>query len=69
MADSAAPPAVTSHPPTNPKYALPELPKLPDVDAERIPLDAFRLAAAKLVADAWGMDAAKIFPGVDVGEL
>ena len=69
MADSAAPPAAIAHPAPDPRYALPELPKVAGLQPDRVVLDDFRLAVAKLIGDAWGMDAEKIVQGVDVGEL
>ena len=69
MADSAAPPAAIVHPSPDPRYTLPELPKVAGLQIERVVMDGFRLAVAKLIADAWGMEAEKIVQGVDVGEL
>jgi arginyl-tRNA synthetase len=69
MSTSTAPPVVSSCPSVNPKYALPDLPHLAGVDIARSPLDAFRLAVAKLVSEAWGdVEVEKIFAGVDTGE-
>ncbi|EIW68395.1 hypothetical protein TREMEDRAFT_44762 [Tremella mesenterica DSM 1558] len=66
---SVAPPIVTSsHIPTSSKYQLPQLPSIPAANPQRQILDAFRLAAASLIAEAWGEDPAKIFEGCDVGK-
>ncbi|ORX38283.1 arginine-tRNA ligase [Kockovaella imperatae] len=69
MADSTATSSTSApNPAVNARYALPELPKVAGVDLERQPMDAFRLAVAKVVGEAWDMDPAKIFPAVDVGK-
>ena len=65
---STAPPVVASHPLVNPTYDLKDLPEVPGARLDRVVLDAFKLGAAKLVAEAWEMDAAKVFPAVDTSE-
>lgn len=65
---STAPPVVASHPLVNPTYDLKDLPEVPGARPDRVVLDAFKLGAAKLVAEAWEMDAAKVFPAVDTSE-
>lgn len=65
---STAPPVVDPHPAVNPQYALPELPVVKGADPERVPIDAFRLAVAKQVAEVWDVDVEKVFAGVDTGE-
>lgn len=50
-------------------YALPTLPSLPGTDIVRQPVDAFKIAVAQLVSEAWGdVDAAKLVAGVDTGK-
>jgi arginyl-tRNA synthetase len=50
------------------RYALPTFPETKSADPDREPMDAFKLAAAKLIADAWQEPLDKIFDGVDTGE-
>lgn len=64
---STAPPIVASSSTIPERYALPALPELASANVEREPMDAFRLAAAKLIADAWNEPIEKIFDGVDTG--
>jgi arginyl-tRNA synthetase len=63
---STAPPVVASHPLVNPLYDLKDLPTVPGARPDRVVLDAFKLGAAKLVAEAWDMDVAKVFASVDI---
>jgi len=65
---STAPPVVASHPLVNPQYDLKELPTVPGARPDRVVLDAFKLGAAKLVAEAWDMDVAKVFTSVDISK-
>jgi hypothetical protein len=65
---STAPPVVASHPLVNPTYDLKDLPEVPGARPDRVVLDAFKLGAAKLVAEAWDMDVAKVFAAVDTSE-
>ena len=65
---STAPPVVASHPLVNPQYDLKELPTVPGARPDRVVLDAFKLGAAKLVAEAWDMDVAKVFASVDISK-
>ena len=69
MVDSSAPPAAVAHPAPDARYALPDMPKVAGLEPDRMALDQFRWAAAKVVGEAWGMEPEKIVPGVDVGEL
>jgi arginyl-tRNA synthetase len=64
---STAPPVVAARPPVKPEFDLGGLPKVPGANAERNVLDAFKLGAAKLVAEAWDVDVAKVFASVDTG--
>lgn len=50
------------------KYALGPVPQIPGADYARVPIDQFRAAVAKVVADAWDETPEKIFPGVDLGK-
>lgn len=50
------------------KYFLPILPEIQGVDPTRSVVEAFKIAAAKLVADAWEEDVAKIYPAVEMGK-
>jgi arginyl-tRNA synthetase len=52
----------------NPAYDLKELPQVPGARPDRVVLDAFKLGAAKLVAEAWEMDVAKVFAAVDTSQ-
>ena len=65
---STAPPVVASHPLVNPQYDLKDLPTVPGARPDRVVLDAFKLGAAKLVAEAWDMDVAKVFASVDISK-
>ena len=65
---STVPPIANASSSIPERYALPELPKVADASVEREPMDAFRLAAAKLIADAWNEPIEKIYAGVDTGE-
>ena len=65
---STAPPVVASHPLVKPQYDLKELPTVPGARPDRVVLDAFKLGAAKLVAEAWDMDVAKVFASVDISK-
>ena len=65
---STAPPVVASHPLVNPLYDLEELPEVPGARPDRVVLDAFKLGAAKLVAEAWDIDVAKVFASVDISK-
>jgi hypothetical protein len=65
---STAPPVVASHPLVNPQYDLKELPTVPGARPDRVVLDAFKLGAAKLVAEAWDIDVAKVFASVDISK-
>jgi hypothetical protein len=65
---STAPPVVASHPLVNPQYDLKELPTVPGARPDRVVLDAFKLGAAKLVAEAWDVDVAKVFASVDISK-
>ncbi|ODN87394.1 arginine-tRNA ligase [Cryptococcus wingfieldii CBS 7118] len=49
-------------------FALPALPEIKGVDPTRSVVEAFRIAAAKVVADAWEEDIEKIFPAVELGK-
>lgn len=60
---------VSSHPLVKPEYDIGELPKVAGAKPERVSLDAFRLGAAKLIAEAWDIEPAKAYASVDVGEL
>lgn len=68
MSTSSAPSAASTQPPTSSKYPLPALPSVAGASPDRAALDGFRLAVAKLVADAWEEDVAKVFAGVDTGQ-
>ncbi|BEJ15181.1 hypothetical protein CspHIS471_0409480 [Cutaneotrichosporon sp. HIS471] len=50
------------------KYALGPVPAIPGTDYARVPVDQFRAAVAKVVADAWDETPEKIFAGVDLGK-
>lgn len=50
------------------KYALGPVPQMPGADYARVPVDQFRAAVAKVVAEAWDEPAEKIFAGVDLGK-
>lgn len=50
------------------KYALGPVPEIAGADYARVPIDKFRAAVAKVVADAWDETPEKIFPGVDLGK-
>ncbi|OXG76602.1 arginine-tRNA ligase [Cryptococcus neoformans Gb118] len=50
------------------KYTLPILPEIQGVDPTRSVVEAFKIAAAKLVAHAWEDDVAKIYPAVEMGK-
>lgn len=65
---STAPPVVASHPLVKPEYDLKDLPEVPGARPDRVVLDAFKLGAAKLVAEAWEMDVAKVFASVDISK-
>jgi hypothetical protein len=65
---TTAPPVVASHPLVNPTYDLKELPEVPGARPDRVVLDAFKLGAAKLVAEAWDVDVAKVYAAVDTSE-
>jgi len=69
MGSSSAPPIVSSKAPINPQYDLGELPTVAGADPERNVLDAAKLIVAKQVSEAWGLDVAKVFAGVDTGQL
>ncbi|KAK1927325.1 hypothetical protein DB88DRAFT_537287 [Papiliotrema laurentii] len=58
----------SAQPPILEKYALPELPSVAAADPHRNVLDAARLSVAKIVSEAWGVDADKVFMGVDTGK-
>jgi arginyl-tRNA synthetase len=64
---STAPPVVAAHPLVKPEFDLKDLPKVPGAYPDRVVLDAFKLGAAKLVAEAWDVDVAKVFAAVDTG--
>ena len=66
---STAPPVVSSHPLVKPEYDLKDLPTVAGANPERCSLDAFKLGAAKLIAEAWDIDPAKAYASVDVGKL
>nr|ODN94557.1 arginine-tRNA ligase [Cryptococcus depauperatus CBS 7855] len=51
------------------KYVLPEIPQIKGVDSTRSPVEAFKIAAAKRVADAWGENIEKIYPAVEMGKF
>lgn len=51
-----------------PEYDLKDLPSVPGANPDRVVLDAFKLGAAKLVAEAWDMDVAKVYASVDISE-
>jgi arginyl-tRNA synthetase len=51
-----------------PEYDLKDLPEVPGARPDRVVLDAFKLGAAKLVAEAWEMDVAKVFASVDISK-
>lgn len=61
--------ASSSTSPINPAYDLGELPTVAGADPERNALDAARLIVAKQVSEAWGLDVAKVFAGVDTGQF
>lgn len=65
---ATAPPVVASHPLVKPEFDLKELPKVEGALPDRVSLDAFKLGAAKLVAEAWEADVTKVYAAVDVGE-
>ena len=54
--------------PINPKYELVDLPEVAAANTDRNVFDSARLIVAKVVSEAWGLDADKIFAGVDTGE-
>lgn len=64
---ATAPPVVSSHPLVKPEYDLKELPEVSGAKPERVSLDAFKLGAAKLIAEAWDVDVEKVYAAVDVG--
>lgn len=49
-------------------YELPPVPQIPGVDYTRVPIEQFKAAVAKLVAEAWDETPEKIFAGVDTGK-
>lgn len=67
MSTSSAPPIASTQPPISARYAFPSLPHVPESLPERQVIDAFKLAVAKVVAEAWDEDPAKIYAGVDTG--
>lgn len=69
MASTVPPIAAPSSSSIPERFTLPQLPEIPGVDVEREPIDAFRLAAAKLIADAWNEPIEKLFTGVDTGKF
>ena len=70
MSSPSAPPAVVSdQTPVDPRFDYGELPQVAGADPERSALDAAKLVVAKQVAEAWGLDVAKVYAGVDTGEL
>lgn len=48
-------------------YYLPDLPKVAGTDLDVAILDAYRIAAAKCVAEACEIDLEKAYPGIDIG--
>ncbi|KAJ9107601.1 hypothetical protein QFC21_001060 [Naganishia friedmannii] len=50
------------------EYTLPEVPKVPGTEPDLCILDAYRIAAAKCVAEACGIAVEKVYPGVDIGK-
>ncbi|KAJ9124510.1 hypothetical protein QFC24_003301 [Naganishia onofrii] len=50
------------------EYTLPEVPKVAGTEPDLCILDAYRIAAAKSVAEACGIDVEKVYPGVDIGK-
>jgi len=50
-------------------YELTDLPKVAAANPDRNVFDSARLIVAKLVSEAWGLDADKVFAGVDTGKL
>ncbi|KAJ9123154.1 hypothetical protein QFC22_001347 [Naganishia vaughanmartiniae] len=50
------------------EYTLPEVPKVTGTEPDLCILDAYRIAAAKAVADACGIELEKVYPGVDIGK-
>ncbi|KAK4689597.1 arginyl-tRNA synthetase, partial [Tremellales sp. Uapishka_1] len=59
---------VTLPSPKTARYALPVIPTVAGADPARSPFDGFKIAAAKLVAEAWDVDVAKVYEGVDTGK-
>lgn len=59
---------MAAHPPVKPEFDLKQLPEVPGAKPERVTLDAFKLGAAKLIAEAWEMDPVKVYAAVDVGQ-
>jgi hypothetical protein len=51
------------------KYALPTLPSVAGADPETSMLDLFKVAAAKVVSEAVGVEIEKVVGGLDIGEL
>ncbi|TXT04347.1 hypothetical protein VHUM_04114 [Vanrija humicola] len=49
-------------------YELPAVPQIAGVDYARVPIEQFKAAVAKLVAEAWDESPEKIFAGVDTGK-
>lgn len=50
------------------RLALPAQTRLADADPEAAVLDSYKIAIANLCAGAFGIDAEKVYPGVDVGK-
>jgi len=53
----------------NPQFELKDLPTVASANPDRNVFDSARLIVAKVVSEAWGLDAEKVFVGVDTGEL
>jgi arginyl-tRNA synthetase len=64
---STVPPIASGSSEIPARYALPEFPAVASANPDREPMDAFRLAVAKLISDAWQEPLEKIFNGVDTG--
>ncbi|WVQ95185.1 arginine-tRNA ligase [Kwoniella sp. CBS 9459] len=60
---SLAPPASIPE-----KFALPTLPEVPGADPKRFIADAFKVAAAQIVAEAFEEKIEKIYPAVEMGK-
>ncbi|WVR09383.1 arginine-tRNA ligase [Kwoniella sp. DSM 27419] len=50
------------------KFVLPPLPSVPGADPERFVTDAFKVAAAQIVAEAFDEKVEKIYPAVEMGK-